>query len=51
MKSSVLQVCHLEENASQKIYYVVGDHALKDMTNIGLFQLKGENVDHAFTFR
>jgi hypothetical protein len=50
MKSSILQVCHLEENASQKICYVLDDHALKDITNIGSSQLKGENVDHAFTF-
>jgi hypothetical protein len=50
MKSLVLQVCHLEENASQEIYYVVGDHTLKDITNIGSSQLKRENVDHAFTF-
>jgi hypothetical protein len=50
MKRSVFQVCDLEENASQEIYYVVGDHALKDITNIGSSQLKGENVNHAFTF-
>jgi hypothetical protein len=35
MKRLVFQVCDLEENTSQKIYYVVGDHALKDITNIG----------------
>jgi hypothetical protein len=44
-------MCHLKENASQEIHYVVGDHALKDITNIASSQLKGGNVDHAFTFR
>lgn len=52
MKSSVLQVCNLQENASQKIYIMLLVAMLSKISQTKVHsRFNGENVDHAFLFR